>query len=275
MDLDYEIDPAELYHENSKLTRSDDDLYAWFGFVASAPALQETLSRPFKRYRGKPRVPLPHAFPPAQCGFDEAMLARRSERTFAGPVALGALAKMLHFGYGLSRRDQPGIGAMERRFRAAPSAGGLYPLELYVAARSITGLEPGVYHYAPAEHALEMLVPGDHGERLGRITFSPEVLAGAAGAVILSGFFARSAFKYRKRAYRFVLLEAGHVCQNLALTACSLGVGTVALGGFVDDELNALLDLDGLDESALYVLPFGPAAPPSAGAAPAPAQPPG
>jgi SagB-type dehydrogenase family enzyme len=263
--MDLDIDPAELYHENSKLTRSDDDLYAWFGFVATAPALQQTLSQPYKRYRGKPRVPLPDP-PAAVLGFDEALLARRSERSFAGAVELGELGKMLHFGYGLSRRDRADLGPVERRFRAAPSAGGLFPLEVYVAARDVTGLDAGVYHYAPAEHALELLAPGDCAERLGDITFSPDVLRGAAGAVILSGFFPRSAFKYRKRAYRFVLLEAGHVCQNLMLTACSLGLGTVALGGFVDDELNDLLGIDGLDEAALYVIPFGrPGAPPAHG----------
>lgn len=269
--MDYEIDPSELYHENSKLTRSDDDLYAWFGFVATAPALQDTLSRPYKRYRGKPRVPLPDALPAAGCGFDEAMLARRSERSFEGPVPLGHLAKMLHFGYGLTRRDRPGTSPVERRFRAAPSAGGLFPLELYVVARSVTGLDAGLYHYAPGENALELLAPGDHGERLGEISFSPDVLRGAAGAVVVTGFFPRSAFKYRKRAYRFVLLEAGHVCQNVMLTACSLGLGTVAIGGFLDDDLNEMLDVDGLDESALYVIPFGPPAAPHAGAAPAPA----
>ncbi len=255
--MDVDIDPAELYHENSKFTRSDDDLFAWLGFVNSSPALQQALSQPHKRYRGKPRVPLPHALPTAVRGFDEAVLSRRSERSFAGDVALEHLAKMLHFGYGLSRKDQPGASAAEHRFRAAPSAGGLYPLELYVAAHSVGGLQPGLYHYVPADHVLEMLVPGDHAERLGEITFSPSVFRGAAGAVILSGFHARSTFKYRKRAYRFVLLEAGHVCQNLALTACSLGLGTVALGGFVDDELNDLLGLGDLNESALYVLPFG------------------
>lgn len=263
MEIDYEVDPAELYHENSKLAWSDDELFAWYGFVASAPALQDTLSRPYKRYRGKPRVALPAEMPPALHGFDEAVLARRSERAFAGPVGLDQLAKMLHLGYGLTRRDRPGASAMERRFRAAPSAGGLFPLELYVVARDVTGLDAGLYHYSPADHALELLEPGDHSERLGRIAFSPEVLAGAAGAVVMSGFFARSTFKYRKRAYRFVLLEAGHVCQNLVLTACSLGLGTVALGGFVDDDLNDMLGIDGLDESALYVVPFGmPAASP-------------
>lgn len=262
--MELDIHPAELYHENSKLVRSDEELFAWFGFVATAPVLRDTLLRPYKRYRGKPRVPLPRdaaELPPATRGFDESVLARRSERAFAGAVPLGHLAKMLHFGYGLSRKGTPGVPPDEQRFRAAPSAGALYPLEVYVAALSVAGLEPGLYHYAPAEDALELLAAGDHSERLGRITFAPETFADAAGAVILSGFFERSEFKYRKRAYRFVLLEAGHVCQNLMLTACSLELGTVALGGFLDDELNDFLGIDGLAEAALYVLPFGNPAP--------------
>lgn len=260
------IDADELYHENSKLRRIDQDHFAWISFVGMSPEIKETMLRPYKIYRGAPRITIPnepHAILKSELSFDEVIFRRVSDRSFKGSASFEQTAKILHYGYGVTRRDHlPGNQASDHpvenlRFRAVPSGGALYPLEVYLFALDISGLEKGLYHYNTRDSVLEFLREGDFRERLADIAFSTDILSGAAGFIVLSAVFQRSRFKYRKQAYRFVLFEAGHVSQNMMLAAASQKLGTVAVGGFIDDELNHLLDIDGLDESAIYLLAFG------------------
>ncbi len=254
-----EIDPAELYHENSKLRRSDGELFGWIQFYLQSPELQRLSARAYKHHRGAPRVALPPPadLPEATRSFDAVVLGRRSDRAYRGEVPLAALSKMLHHGYGDHRTEPLAATSTVLHRKPVPSAGALYPLEVYLFAFEIAGLAPGTYHYHPRAHALELLVPGDRRARVLEMAFAGDELGGAAGVIALTGVFARSTAKYRKRAYRFVLLEAGHAAQNMMLAAASMDLGTVALGGFLDDEVNDALDIDGLDEAALYLLAFG------------------
>jgi len=245
----WQDDLAELYHEASKvgeLTAAvelagvarltvDDDL------LASA-------SRAVRRHVLAPVVQL-GASPPLDASLAHALAARRSTRTFAkSPLALGDLAALLRAGYGVTEEGvQP--------LRTAPSGGALYPLELTVAARRVDGLEPGLYHFDPLDDVLEHVREG--AVAIAATTPFADVAAGAAAVVVISGVFWRSRFKYGLRGYRFVLLEAGHIAQNMLLAAAALGLAAVPLGGFYDRRVDELLGVNGVDESSLYLLCIG------------------
>jgi SagB-type dehydrogenase family enzyme len=141
--------------------------------------------------------------------------------------------------------------------RAAPSAGALYPIEIYVVLHRTEGLVPGLYHYAVKDHALEQLQTED---LRGEIVFrglGQEFLGKANLVLVFTAIFQRLRWKYQERAYRYALLEAGHLGQNVYLVGTSMGLGVCAVGAFLDDELNSLLGIDGQEEAAVYTLAVG------------------
>jgi SagB-type dehydrogenase family enzyme len=159
---------------------------------------------------------------------------------------------LLHAAYGVTAQDERGQG-----YRTAPSGGALYPLEVYAVVARGDDVAPGLYHYDPPLHELEVVRPPVRPETLASATAYPEIVRGCAVAFILTGVFWRSRFKYGLRGYRFTLLEAGHVAQNLLLAAEALGLAAVPLGGYYDRAVDALLRLDGVDVSTLYVVCVG------------------
>ncbi|MGI5271148.1 SagB/ThcOx family dehydrogenase [Nonomuraea sp. CA-218870] len=246
---------AELYHENSKQRRHDRSFGWRVATVGNSPSFRRLTRRPGKRYGGAQVIALPRP-EPLDMPLHQAIAARRSVRRFsARPLTVPDLAALLMLSAGLP----DGAGDAERTtLRAAPSAGGLHPTEIYVIARAVDGLEPGVYHYRANDHVLEALdldatAPG----RLAEASSYPEILKTAAATLVLTAVFGRTTLKYGERAYRFVVLEIGHVAQNVLLVASALGCGAVPIGGFVDDEVHAILDVDGVDEASLYLLPVG------------------
>jgi SagB-type dehydrogenase family enzyme len=202
---------------------------------------------------------LPPALPlPASLG---TVLERRvSSRAFApDPVPLPAVATLLRSAYGIigrSARDD-----IELIDRPVPSAGGLYPLEVSLLVRATDGLPPGVHHYLPAAHGLEQLRNGPLPHSLVTYLFMGQRwVADAALVMIVSAVPGRSLTKYGDRGYRYLLLEAGHVMQNVNLAAIALELETVNLGGFYDDELARLICVDPEHEIPLYATAVGVAA---------------
>ncbi len=250
-DLD---DPAELYHEASKLTAATAArALAGVARLAASPELRRAAARASLRHPELPLVLLPE---PAALDLPlgSAIADRRSARSFGdATIAPETLAALLHATYGVtgSLRDPDG---WTQPLRAAPSGGALYPLDVYVATQRIRGLDPGLYRFEPLERGLEAL--GDGGA-IAEATASPQLAAAAAATVVLAATFWRSRFKYGLRAYRFALLEAGHAAQNLLLAATALGLAAVPLGGFFDHRLDEALGLDGVDRSSLYVVCVG------------------
>jgi SagB-type dehydrogenase family enzyme len=184
----------------------------------------------------------------------EAIARRRSARCFEGrPFSLRELATLLKFGNGVleSSHDEP----VARR--AIPSGGGLYPTEVYVLPLEVDGLEPGAYHYDALEHELARFVDLPAEPALGRACYLGKALPTASVAFAISACFERQSVKYAERAYRFTLLECGHLAQNLLLMATALGLDALPIGGFMDDELNRYLRLDGRREAVLYVILMG------------------
>ena len=194
--------------------------------------------------------------------FDAGLLARiaarRSCRAFAPrPLAADALGALLGGAYGVTAADdgQPEDGAWLTR--AVPSAGGLYPLELYVVTRDVESVPDGLHHYHVLDHGLELLRHGDLARELGPCLLGQAECAAGNAVCVITAVFERTLRKYGARGYRYALLEAGHVAQNLCLVAGEFGLGSICLGGFLDTRLNRFLGIDGAAEAALYCVGIG------------------
>jgi len=197
------------------------------------------------------------ALPAATLG--DVLRRRSSCRRFASEsIELAELGSLLHGAYGvLATIDLWG----EFCERPVPSGGGLYPLELYVLCQRVEGLAGGVYHYVPLGHRLEVVRADPLPSHLTSEMFLGQpYLVSAAAIMLITAVVERSLWKYEDRGYRYILLEAGHVAQNLNLCAEGLGLASLNLGGFFDEDLMALLKLDADREIALYGVALGKAA---------------
>jgi len=239
--LEREGDLGELYHQWSKPGYSR-LLWGAISWGQRPPQ--------FKTYPRARRIPLPEKLPQGRPTLEEAIETRRSRRNYTGEaLSLEELSHLLHY--------TGGITEISTGFRAAPSAGALYPIELYIVANQVAGLDRGIYHYLVREHALEEVAQGDFRAATITAALGQEMVGRASVNFVLSAIFQRTRWRYQERSYRYILLEAGHMAQNLYLAAGSLGLGACAVGAFFDDELNRLLELDGVKEAVLYLVPVG------------------
>lgn len=233
-------DLGELYHRWSKP-----------GYSHILGAVSDWGQRPeqYKAYPEATKITLPDPGGYRGLSLEEAIGARRSIRAYTGEgLSLEELSRLLHAAQGITARQG---------FRASPSAGALYPIELYPVVHKVTGLEPGLYHYAVREHALELLRAGDLRAAVIKASLGQGFLGRAGVCFALTAVFQRTRWRYRERTYRYVMLEAGHIGQNLYLAATSMGLGACAVGAFLDDEWNELLQVDGTEEAVVYVISVG------------------
>jgi SagB-type dehydrogenase family enzyme len=246
-------DPAETYHEASKLypCMVARQVAGSIRLAASAE-LQASARRSVKRNVNRATLALPRPLEP-KLPLAKALRERRSERTFAADgISAAELATVLHAAYGVTG------SADQQPLRTVPSGGALYPLELYVLVTRVEDIEPGLYHFDPLRHALEAKHIGTTPlEALVAASVYPEITSGCAATVLATAMFWRARFKYGLRGFRFTLLEAGHVAQNVLLMCRALGLAAVPLGGFYDRAVDELLGADGVNESVLYGLCFG------------------
>lgn len=259
IDDDESAPASELFHENSKQRRSDLAFVERIVTASASPYLHQMLTSSRKRYPSATQISLPAEFPPSKLSFDKAVTTRRSNRMFSRkPLELGQVAKLLHHAAGITGWITVD-GAPVQPLRAAPSAGALFPIEIYLLALRIKGLKNGNYHFDSLKQHLEVVSVFAPAPELERLTFLHEV--GTASAVfVLTGIPAKSRLKYGERGYRFMLLEAGHIGQNVLLTAQAQGLAAFTVGGFIDDELDALLRIEGSEEFSLYLIAVGNAA---------------
>lgn len=199
------------------------------------------------------RINLPTPQKSGGRSIEEVLAARRSVREYADmPLTprrpLADLSQLLWAAQGVT--DEP------RGFRTAPSAGALYPLEVYVAVGEVTDLPAGVYRYLPAEHQLERIVEGDVRRDLSGAALNQSAVEDAAAVIAIAGVYERTTGKYGERGVRYVYMEAGHAAQNIYLQAASLGLGTVTIGAFHDDEVKRVLGMNE-DERPFYLMPVG------------------
>ncbi|MBE9065871.1 SagB/ThcOx family dehydrogenase [Leptolyngbya cf. ectocarpi LEGE 11479] len=180
-----------------------------------------------------------------------AVTNRRSHRRYntQAQLSLTQLSQLLFLAQGITWD--------EREFRTVPSSGALYPLELYPIVHRVEGLQAGLYHHAVQSHGLELIKAGDLRQPLIKAGLSQDFLGEAQVCFVVSGIFQRTRWKYHERTYRYVLMEAGHLGQNLYLAATALGLGVCGVGAFFDDPLNELLGIEGKEEAALYLVTVG------------------
>jgi SagB-type dehydrogenase family enzyme len=180
----------------------------------------------------------------------------------SGMFTLETVASLLYYSAGLIRkRTLTDVG--EVHYRAAASAGALYPIETYLACRDMPGLEAGVYHFSPRDFALNQLLTGDHLDTLAQATADEESIADSAVTFIFTSIFWRSTWKYRARGYRYCLWDTGTMIANLTSTASALGLPTRLVLGFVDQEVDHLIGVDGEHEASICLVSIGKGARPS------------
>jgi len=208
-------------------------------------------------FKDVPPAAAPTALPaPTPSPLAGLILRRRSARAFAGrPLPLAAVSALASATYGVVELAPMPGGAFLRR--AVPSAGGLYPLELFVFLQRVEGLADGLYHYDVRGHALSPLRPGWPAEALRSVFLTYPFVRDANLVVCFAAAFPRAQKKYGPRGYRYVLLEAGHAAQNLCLAAAEHGLGSLCMGGFMDGGLNRLLGLDPRTEGVVYAVAVG------------------
>jgi SagB-type dehydrogenase family enzyme len=179
---------------------------------------------------------------------EQALIQRRSVREFTEkPVELKKLSQLLWASQGVT--DSRGL-------RTAPSAGALYPLELYVLIRDVADLTPGTYKYSPDGHRLKLLNEGDAIEVLLSAALNQSWIAESAAIIVIAGVYDRTKVKYGDRASRYVHIEAGCAAENMYLQAVAEGLGTTLVGAFDDDKIASVIGLEAY-EYPLALMPVG------------------
>ncbi len=206
-------------------------------------------SSPFKSYPGTKKISLPEPST-AQKEFDRIVSDRRSIRNFSTtPLESDELSYLLWATQGITGRSPV--------LRASPSAGALHPLETYLCVNRVNDIEPGIYHYDLRNHQMEQLGKKKMLPSLADACLGQGMVVDCGVVFIWSAVFDRTLFKYGQRGYRYVYLDAGHAGHALQLAAEGLDLASCNIGAFYDDEVNEVLELDGENESAVYLCTVG------------------
>ncbi len=210
-----------------------------------------TPAEPFKQYPGSQVFEIPQITPSAISLWD-ALKDRRSIRKYAdGTIDIEDLSALLWAGQGITGR----IG--NYLLRTAPSAGALYPVETYLCINSVSGLPAGLYHYNVAFSHLELLTSGEFGRELGERSMGQPMCWRGQVVFVWSAIPRRTMSKYGSRGIRYIFMDVAHICENVLLAAEALGLGACPIGAFFDDEVNHLFQLDGQEETVIYMASVG------------------
>ena len=191
-------------------------------------------------------IKLPAPSLKGEVSLEEAMAGRRSVREYSGDsLSLEEISQLLWAGQGITK---------DNLYRTAPSAGALYPLELYVVAEKVEGLKPGLYHYLPKGHKIKLVKKGKLLKTLAEAALGQKAIHNCSAAFIITGIVKRTSRKYGERAELFVHIEVGHTGQNILLQAEAMGLGAVPMGAFYEERVKAALGLEG---EPFYIIPAG------------------
>jgi SagB-type dehydrogenase family enzyme len=222
-----------------------------------ARAAEERQPRRFKRYRGVSRRRLP-ATPEKPAVLDQVLAGRRTVREFSRrPVSLEDLAAVVRGTWGRTGwLDGGPMGPLATK--TSPSAGALHPIECYVAAWNVQGLEPGLFHYDVASDELARLRSGDLRPAAVKAASGQRWVGRAAFLCIMTSVFERTLWKYQlENAYRVLWLDAGHLAQTFCLLATSRGLGPFTTAAIQDSYIEKLIGLDGVKEFPVYLCGAG------------------
>ena len=193
-------------------------------------------------------IKLPEVEHDSDFSIEKAILKRRSIRRYKDKsLTIKEVSQLLWAASGITDK---------RGFRTAPSAGALYPLEVYVVVGNVDKLPQGIYKYRPHEHELQLIKDGDKRKEICNAALSQSCVENGAIVIVFSAVYERTTRKYGERGIRYVHIEVGHVGQNICLEAVSLGLGVVTVGAFWDEEVSRVLHLPE-EHRPLYVLPIG------------------
>lgn len=207
----------------------------------------------FKTYPRLDRVFLKNA-KTTKSKLSKILIDRRSIRQFSGvSMSKDKLSYLLFSSSGLTHLGK----TIDESKRSYPSAGGRYPLEIYPIILNCEGIEKGLYHYNVKENSLELLLKKDLGKWLTIVTSEAKWIEKSAVVFIITGVLNRTRIKYGDKGYRLALIETGHLSQNILLLATEMGLDSCPLGGFIDKDVNNLLDVDLQKEVALYMIAIG------------------
>ncbi|MHC4122744.1 MAG: SagB/ThcOx family dehydrogenase [Planctomycetota bacterium] len=223
----------------------------WRGILADMFQKKPRKPSQYKNYPDSNKVKLPE---PDYKGLtvETAVRKRRSVRNYSKkPVTLSQLSQLLFAAGGVTGRMYGQL------LRSSPSAGALYPFEIYTVINNVQDLPKGIYHYSALDHSLELVKAGDFTSKITDAGLEQDMLGQAGVTFILSAIFDRTRCKYGERGFRYVYIEAGHISQNIYLQSVSLGLGSVCVGAFVDEKVNQLIDIDGQNEAVIYLHAVG------------------
>jgi SagB-type dehydrogenase family enzyme len=189
---------------------------------------------------------------------EEALHARRSVREYAdSALTLAEVSQVLWAAYGVTMPIPDGPGFLRGGLKTAPSAGALYPLEVYVVAGHVGGLDAGVYRYKPEAHELHKVVRGDVRDELCRAAWGQDMVKRAPASIVYSAVFERTTGKYGTRGReRYVCMDLGHSAENVYLQCAALGLSTCAIGAFDDAAVKRVVGMPDAEEP-LYIMPVG------------------
>jgi len=192
---------------------------------------------------------LPEPVYASNTSIEEAIQRRRSTRRYKDDaLTLKDVSQLLWAGQGITR--------LEKGYRAAPSAGAMYPLDLYVVAGNVEGLDAGVYRYGPSDHTITKTMTGDVRSELTEACLNQRMIERGAFTVVFTAIYERTTGRYGDRGIRYVHIDIGHAAENIYLQAVSMGLGTVAMGAFDDPAVKRILNLPP-EEEPLYLMPVG------------------
>ncbi len=234
---------GERFHYETSLT--------WRGVIGDMFRLMPEKPAQYKTYPGAKLVKLPG---PKYRGMtvEDAIKKRRSVRNYSPKtLSISQLSQLLFAAQGITGKmyGQP--------LRTTPSAGALYPFEVYLVVNNVQGLSQGIYHYAVRHHELELVQAGDFSSQITDAGLKQGMLGESDVTFVLAAIFDRVRSKYGERGFRYVYMEAGHISQNIYLQAVSLGLGSVGVGAFLDEKVNKLIGIDGHKEAAVYLHAVG------------------
>lgn len=220
--------------------------YASLNCAAQPEPLSVTTPTP--PLEGEVTVKLPEPRYDSDVSIEQSLLQRRSTRSYTGEtITLPEVSQLLWAAQGITDA---------RGFRTAPSAGALYPLEVYGVAGDVDNLAPGIYKYAPDENELRLIVEGDKRSELADAALSQSCVNEGALAIVISAVYERATIKYSNRGIRYVHIEVGHAAQNLCLQAAAMDLGAVTVGAFNDEQVAKILNMPE-GEQPLYIIPVG------------------
>ncbi len=237
------LNAGERFHYETSLT--------WLGAIGDMFGDKPKKPPQYKNYPDSKKIALPKAEYEG-VGLEQAIANRRSVRNYSSkPLTMAQLSQLLFAAQGVTGKTYG------QALRTAPSAGALYPFEIYVVANNVDGLSAGIYHYSVLDHALELVKAGDFSSKIINAGLKQEMLGEAGATFIVSAIFDRVCTKYGQRGFRYSYMEAGHISQNIYLQAVSLKLGSVCVGAFIDEKVNQLIEVDGRSEAAIYLHAVG------------------